>query len=481
MVSIEYSIQRDPATGAVCRVSTLQSETEANHSVSIYIAPEYSYGTDLNHEKIVSFLNFRFKHLNPFFITDSTTSIEITEKLEVIERHISTRLRRVQTWSVHDSNLDEDIDSMYNRYNTTFPSQQDIAIFTNLTSQIVKWKDVEFECGLDDDSARAAINKWDFNAFQYNIDELLYIGIVIFQDYFKDKESARDELASFLSFTRDNYRIGNPFHNFRHAIDVLQATYFYLKVLKESSDYKISEFESFTLLLSSLGHDIGHPGITNAFLSKYESPLSKEFPTSLLENYHLLKFKKILLPFIDQCINNDLLSVKIDKSKFSNILESSIIATDMAKHDEFVSKISELETKFDNFQLLACILIKCADISNVCRTIDTSCRWGLSLNEEFKQISRLEAYNSRVNGNRVLDIFLKDDLEIKPVYDVPLKKIFASDAAHIIAKNQMFFITVFANAFFTKVSNSIPHLQFLKEHLQDNADYWNAVIEKNSI
>ena len=164
--------------------------------------------------------------------------------------------------------------------------------------------------------------------------------------------------------------------------------------------------------------------------------------------------------------------MEIDVPYLLDIVNYSILATDMAKHDEFVGEIERLITEFDNFKLLACFLIKCADISNVCRTLNTSCKWGLSLGEEFKQIALLEKY-------------LKN--EIKPSDEIvefdfkkPIKNIDAKEGIVLVPKlagNQMFFINRFATDFFTKISDSLPPLYILSSTLRTNTTYWEQSLK----
>ncbi|TID19858.1 hypothetical protein CANINC_003653 [Pichia inconspicua] len=475
--NIHYTLIYDYNTNTVEKIRTNDLETELNFSITLYIDPEFK-SSRMSNDSIVSFLKFRFKHLNLIMLEND--SIHNKNKLATLEKHISTRLRRMHTWCIYDSQIDSDLDSMFYRYSKEFPKENEIARYTNFTAQIIDFNPLVIGLSKPNDQYYIdAVNKWDFNAFEFNIDDLLHIGYLILKDYFVQNEESQNRLRSFLFFTRDNYRIGNPFHNFRHAIDVLQASYYFLKVLNESSNYKISHFDAFTLLLSSLGHDIGHPGVTNAFMSNLESPLTKEFPTSILENYHFLKFQKILIPFLEKMFADGLLAVDGFKSlkdlnRLNDLMYSTIIATDMAKHNEFVSKIKLLEDEFDNFSLLASILIKCADISNVCRPLNTSCKWGLSLGEEFKQIAQLEKYNK----SEIKDLSLLDDEHIKNPFDKLIKNIDANEGVKLVnslSKNQMFFINVFAKSFFTKVSQSIPQLNFLYTHLHDNSLYWESV------
>jgi hypothetical protein len=99
---------------------------------------------------------------------------------------------------------------------------------------------------------------------------------------------------------RANYR-DNPYHNFRHAVDVLQASYFFLLRSVRSGPAVVSDadasnspelpptctlsdqarfnstrddeavasflrpIEHLALLVASYCHDVGHPGVNNFF------------------------------------------------------------------------------------------------------------------------------------------------------------------------------------------------------------------------
>ena len=97
------------------------------------------------------------------------------------------------------------------------------------------------------------------------------------------------QIAMFLQHLRQLYRQGNTYHNFQHALDVMQATYFFLystgivppvSILRTDSRlWKpdkaagkgsfmscLSNADIFALCIAAIGHDVGHPGLTNAFL-----------------------------------------------------------------------------------------------------------------------------------------------------------------------------------------------------------------------
>lgn len=91
------------------------------------------------------------------------------------------------------------------------------------------------------------------------------------------------DLYHFIFDICNSYHSTNPYHNFRHAVDVLQANYYFLcrlGVLKPmNADASLSFVESeikdlfqpldiFALLMASIGHDVGHPGVNNSFMVK---------------------------------------------------------------------------------------------------------------------------------------------------------------------------------------------------------------------
>lgn len=95
-------------------------------------------------------------------------------------------------------------------------------------------------------------------------------------------------LAAFLQHLRHLYRQGNSYHNFQHALDVFQAVYFFLYCAgmvppvtilledgrtwgrkKDECDPLVScltHEDLFALYIAAVGHDVGHPGLTNAFM-----------------------------------------------------------------------------------------------------------------------------------------------------------------------------------------------------------------------
>ncbi len=179
-----------------------------------------------------------------------------------------------------------------------------------------------------------------------------------------------------------------PYHNFRHVIDVLQATFSFLVQIGTIAPYPtetsveapakspiaglLHPFEGLTLLVTAIGHDVGHPGVNNGFLVSLNAPLAQLYnDRSVLESFHCAAYSQILRRYWPSAF---------DDTKMRSLMISSILATDMGLHFDYMKKLGDLQEKLqvDGFadgwngrvaeeqKALACsLLIKCADISNV--------------------------------------------------------------------------------------------------------------------
>lgn len=331
---------------------------------------------------------------------------------------------------------------------------------------------------------------WTFTAHTLKNDELLYCAFLMIREAFgwQSDESLvpkDNQLLAFLFCVRDNYRYGNGFHNFRHAVDVLQATYYLLKCLVEQDvdavpvsgnikgtfspqqvAYLLPAEVRLTLMIASLGHDIGHPGTTNAFLVEFKTPTAEYFNNqSVLENFHFKQFKFILSKALPQAL-------EIEKRTGLDLVEKSIIATDMMRHQAYLGKVNQVLSdgcSSEECSMILCsVLIKCADISNVARPLPISAKWGVALNNEFGQISHLEKvvkgeikgedFKPKVNFAKLANITPEDAMAELPG----------------LSGSQIWFITEFGLDFFSKVSQLMPSLKFMIDNIETNMDFWKA-------
>jgi 3',5'-cyclic-nucleotide phosphodiesterase len=170
------------------------------------------------------------------------------------------------------------------------------------------------------------------------------------------------------------------------VVDVLQAIFFFMLQLgvlppfkcrdapepfsgKTSLSSIITPLDALTLLVVAVGHDVGHPGVNNAFLVTLKAPLAQLYnDKSVLESFHCAAFSQVLRNHWPKIL---------DQRK---MIIDMILATDMGLHFDFMGKLDKLRKKYekdggpsawdeklvsDYRTLLCALIIKCADISNV--------------------------------------------------------------------------------------------------------------------
>lgn len=200
-----------------------------------------------------------------------------------------------------------------------------------------------------------------------------------------------DQMISFLVACRAAYNNFVPYHNFRHVVDVLQATFNFLVNLSAIAPYPasrnaplspnpeksplaslITPFEALTLLITAIGHDVGHPGVNNGMLVRLNAPLAQLYnDKSVLEAFHCAAYSQILRQYW---------TAAFEDADMRKLMISSILATDMGLHFEFIKRLGDVQAKLqennstdgwngreieDKKELACALLIKCADISNV--------------------------------------------------------------------------------------------------------------------
>lgn len=190
---------------------------------------------------------------------------------------------------------------------------------------------------------------------------------------------------------RSAYNKQIPYHNFRHVVDVLQAVFYFLVQLgalppytscaspekppdhEKSLSKLLTPCDALTLLVVAIGHDVGHPGVNNAFLVTLKAPLAQVYnDRSVLESFHCAAFSQVLRKHWPKTL------------EMRKMMIDMILATDMGLHFDYMGKLEKLRKKLEKdggyhrwegktvaeYRSLICaLLIKCADISNVVRQI----------------------------------------------------------------------------------------------------------------
>lgn len=328
------------------------------------------------------------------------------------------------------------------------------------------------------------VGRWHFSAHEFTDVELLQAAHTMFEHAFTMPEIHEykipsDRLTDFLITSRAAYNEQIPYHNFRHVVDVLQAVFVMLVQLGALPPYSgsiippeslnktgvaslIRPADALCLMIAAIGHDVGHPGVNNAFLVKLKAPLAQLYnDKSVLESFHCAAFSQVLRRHWPEALDFDLRKLMID----------TILATDMGLHFDYMAKLASLTEQVQasggvenwdekiagpNRTILCSMLIKCADISNVARGHDCAAQWATILIEEFSRQASMEK-----------DLGIPTSLGVAPM----MGNILA------LAKSQAGFMDLFAIPLFKSCAEIMPALRFTVEELTRNLQKWLLTIK----
>ena len=262
------------------------------------------------------------------------------------------------------------------------------------------------------------LRRWDFNACAFaaaakraGMSPMILVGKFLVQRVYGLADGlGLDErkLGMFLAALEANYGDTNPYHNDTHAMDVLLSVHFFLQ---GGLGQLLAPLEVLALLVAALGHDTGHGGVNNNFLSSSGHGLVDLCAgfSSVLEHHHTRALFTILSQ--PDCNFVDGLSAE-DLSTFRERVSSLILATDMSRHGQFVAAFKELLGKHgipltdmqgqallpfagklsaEDRLLVASITIKASDLSNVVKPEQLAWEWGERIMSEFFHQGDLES------------------------------------------------------------------------------------------
>ncbi|KAG5509329.1 hypothetical protein GH5_06419 [Leishmania sp. Ghana 2012 LV757] len=275
-----------------------------------------------------------------------------------------------------------------------------------------------------------------------------------------EKFGCRDQtLLNFILQCRRRYR-RVPYHNFYHVVDVCQTLLTYLYAGKASEF--LTELECYVLLVTALVHDLDHMGVNNSFYLKTDSPLgilsSASGNNSVLEVHHCSLAIEILSdPAADvfEGLNGE------DVAYAYRALIDCVLATDMAKHNDALSRFTEVANEGyekDNEshrRLVMETLMKAGDVSNVTKPFNMSRMWAMAVTEEFYRQGDMEK---------------EKGVEVLPMFD--------RSKNNELARGQIGFIDFVAGKFFRDIVGGLFHgMQWCVEALNSNRARWQDILD----
>jgi len=212
-------------------------------------------------------------------------------------------------------------------------------------SQQMKAEDVEMYKSLMKSVPNELIDKLrthDFDAFEASHEHKLAISVHVVMNHESCSEFVRlyvppTLMMQFVVACESEYP-RNPFHCFSHAVDVVYQMALYMTKI-EASNF-LQGTTQFAILVAGLGHDLGHPGVNNTFLTETAHELALTYnDRSPLENFHCCKLFQILADPDANVFKS--LNKEAYKDVRKHIVEA-ILHTDVTKHNEMVKELSLL-------------------------------------------------------------------------------------------------------------------------------------------
>ena len=283
------------------------------------------------------------------------------------------------------------------------------------------------------------------------------------------KVISTSKLGSFLYKVSDSYLESTLYHNALHGSDVTQSLCVYLINSNAEQISETTVLDLLGLVVSAMGHDLGHPGYNNNFHVNAYTELALTYnDASCLENFHTSFLFKIL-----RKDENNILE-KFSKQNFKSIRKrmiGQILATDMANHVEVISKIrakiktSQEELGDNNFSLLSGneksqfeeqqtlfnYLIHAADLGHNCKKFKISIKWVEILSNEF---------------------WIQGDMEKKK--GIPVSFLCDRDVIDVPA-SQVSFLRGFIISTFDCLVTMFPNLKYNMENAENNIKQWQLL------
>ena len=269
------------------------------------------------------------------------------------------------------------------------------------------------------------------------------------------------KLDNFLNTISTSYKKTTLYHNALHGSDVTQTICIYFLYSNIEKKINTNILDILSIVISALGHDLGHPGYNNLFLINSKNELAIRYnDISVLENFHSSYLWSIL--------NNNETNIfdKLEKGDYSNLRKrmiSQILATDMANHGKVVSKLKSMDLsknennlKFEQQQNVLDFVIHSADLAHNVKLFKISLHWVSLLSEEF-WLQGDEEKKNKLNVSFLCD---RNDSNVP--------------------KSQVGFIKGFVIPSFEILVNIFPSLNFTIENAKNNVKEWEKLIEKGT-
>ncbi len=289
-----------------------------------------------------------------------------------------------------------------------------------------------------------------------------------------DKIISTKKLNAFLISVSNQYFISTLYHNSMHGADITQTISLFFLNSNAEQVCDTNVLDLLSIIIAALGHDIGHPGLTNGFQINASSDMALTYnDISCLENFHASKLFRTIKKDETNIFEN------LNCNEYKNIRKrmiSEILATDMANHGKVMSVIkARIPKDFDNvnqtFELLSGnekskseeqqalldFFIHAADLAHNTKLFKISIQWVELLSNEFWNQGDKEK-NMKLPVSFLCD---RNDTNVP--------------------KSQVGFISGFILPTFEVLVTMFPTLNYTVENAKNNISEWQKRVEENRL
>eukprot|EP00775_Hariotina_reticulata_P002156 gene2156-2474_t len=239
------------------------------------------------------------------------------------------------------------------------------------------------------------VYRWDFNVFDFSKKAkdqhvLLELVQILLEDYglLNGWKLEPDKVVAYFLKVEEIYR-ANPYHNKTHAADVTQTAAVIMQALDQ--DLSLSKLEAFSIIFASAVHDLGHPGVNNAFLIKTRNEQAIiHNDRSVNENMHACLAFQLAFSSPELNIFENFSTTEFEQMR--KLVLDMVLSTDMDVHfallkrfDDAVSAVPDLTTwtSIEQRSLMFQILVHLADLANPSRPWHLALTWAEWVVTEF--------------------------------------------------------------------------------------------------
>ncbi|CAG9465669.1 unnamed protein product [Pedinophyceae sp. YPF-701] len=263
------------------------------------------------------------------------------------------------------------------------------------------------------------------------------------------------------------YDPSNPYHNWRHAVEVAHACFVMLQDShKHARGRPWARREKLCLMVAALGHDVGHTGVSNDFLIKTSHPLAITYSDdSPHERAHCATLFRVMID--DPSANVFANMSPDDQAAARRAIISLIHSTDMQQHFEITGELESLAEQLEQEGILGAIpaepsrrllllqgMLKAADIGHIVREPLTMFAWSCRVVSEF---------------------FTQGDMERElKIPGCPCKMM--DRHTEYVPQGQLGFIDALARPFFCALCTAAPWHPWMLNGLVESYQHWLAII-----